>query len=328
MHSLGHEVSTSDGLYGRTYLDDLGRTRCSALPEVPADVVVFQRPTNILMGDCIRLVKEQGIHTVVELDDDLGRIHPSNEGFKHLHPRANLQENWHHLETAIQQADSLSVSTPALAERYGGVIPTAVAENRVPRSMTMLPDAFHGGRVRIGWTGTVSTHPNDLPETRGAVQRVLANSYATFTTIGPGKGVAEGLGLVKPVEGTGWVQLPQYPRAVNDNIDIGIVPLADTSFNQAKSWLKGLEFAALGIPFVASPTREYRRLSEEYGVGLIAEKPKDWYRHLKALVTDAAYRRELGGRYRDYVTQFLLVEDSASQWANAWLGGVRAAASA
>ena len=36
-----------------------------------------------------------------------------------------------------------------------------------------------------------------------------------------------------------------------DNITVGMVPLALTPFNQAKSYIKGLEFAARGVPFVA-----------------------------------------------------------------------------
>ncbi len=34
---------------------------------------------------------------------------------------------------------------------------------------------------------------------------------------------------------------------------VGIAPLVDRPFNRSKSWIKGLEYSAFGLPFVASP---------------------------------------------------------------------------
>ena len=55
-------------------------------------------------------------------------------------------------------------------------------------------------------------------------------------------------------------------------LGVGLVPLLDSAFNRAKSWLKGLEYAALGVPFVASPTPEYVKLAG-LGAGLLADDP-------------------------------------------------------
>jgi hypothetical protein len=44
---------------------------------------------------------------------------------------------------------------------------------------------------------------------------------------------------------------------------VGMAPLRDTQWNNAKSWIKPLEFAAVGVPVVCSPSREYVRLLEE-----------------------------------------------------------------
>ncbi len=74
---------------------------------------------------------------------------------------------------------------------------------------------------------------------------------------------------------------------------IGLVPLSSASFNEAKSAIKGMEYAASGIPFVASPSPEYRWLQETHDLGLVARKPAQWTKHLERLV-DPEERARLG----------------------------------
>ena len=99
-------------------------------------------------------------------------------------------------------------------------------------------------------------------------------------------------------------------------MDIGIVPLRASAFNDAKSYLKGLEYAALGIPFVASSTPEYARLAD-LGVGVLSVSKKDWYRHLDRLLKSPYYREDVASRGFEWAkTQ--TYELRAYQWAEAW----------
>lgn len=85
-----------------------------------------------------------------------------------------------------------------------------------------------------------------------------------------------------------FVPMEDFPDAVADaKIDLGIVPLEDTMFNAAKSCLKGMEWAAQGIPFVASDLPEYEWL----GVGLLAKSFRDWTRCLSRML-DPEFRAE------------------------------------
>jgi hypothetical protein len=72
-----------------------------------------------------------------------------------------------------------------------------------------------------------------------------------------------------------------YPKLFKQ-MDIGIVPLSDVRFNDAKSYIKGLEYAAAGIPFIASPSPEYLELAEA-GVGRIARNWDEWEYHFNEL---------------------------------------------
>ena len=83
-------------------------------------------------------------------------------------------------------------------------------------------------------------------------------------------------------------------------LSVGLVPLIDSPFNRAKSWLKGIEYAALGVPFVASPLPEYRKLAD-LGAGVLADSPQEWYEAIDMLLTDADHRDTIARFGRDAV---------------------------
>lgn len=78
--------------------------------------------------------------------------------------------------------------------------------------------------------------------------------------------------------------------------DIGIAPIANTRFNAGRSNIKVKEYAALGIPWLASPIGPYEGLGEEQGGRLVADDR--WYEELDAIVRDEDARRKLARRGR------------------------------
>lgn len=318
------ETYVADGVKGKTYRDQDGVMQCVAVQNPNADVVVYQRPMNENLVATIPRMREHGCAVVVEMDDDIFAVRANNRAFFHVHPTTKPHENWNHLLRAVQEADWLTCTTPSIGQHYK---PGAysVVPNYVPRSITDLPRqqlAAADGRLVIGWSGTIKVHGGDLEETRGAVARVVQETGAHFHVVGESEGVRAALGLETDPTSTGWLALPEYPNALS-HIDVGIVPLLDDRFNRGKSWLKGLEFASLGIPFVASPTPEYQRLAA-YGIGVLARRPRDWYRALTRLATDAAWRAELSERGRAAVREHLLIEQHTDQWVNAWRSALAA----
>ena len=93
-------------------------------------------------------------------------------------------------------------------------------------------------------------------------------------------------------------RISEYPRMFK-HFDVGIVPLNPVQFNLAKSNLKGLEYSAAGIPFVASRFGEYIRTNEKYGFGLIpdgthktARKEARFWEQKLELLLDPNFRQE------------------------------------
>jgi glycosyltransferase involved in cell wall biosynthesis len=282
-----------------------------------ADLIVFQRPLDNSMTAVLKQAQRQGIATIVELDDDFSSVHKDNVAHDAINGRKALGNHW--LTEAASLADHVTVSTPQLTKyaRHGRF---SILRNCVPQSIFETPiDKSEQQWPRIGWTGTVQTHPNDLQETKKAVGTVLRDNGLPFNVVGDGKSVATLLSLDKGTDvfATGWVDLGLYYQYIARYLDIGIVPLELSPFNQAKSTLKGLEYAALGIPFVASPTREYERL-EAYGIGKTAKTPGEWRKHLQRMIDRPAETERIAKEARDRIEAEFTYKVNAPQWIEAW----------
>jgi glycosyltransferase involved in cell wall biosynthesis len=73
---------------------------------------------------------------------------------------------------------------------------------------------------------------------------------------------------------------------------------------------------AAGVPWVASPRPEYARLHAA-GAGILADRPRTWYRELKRLRESPALREELSQAGREVAATNRL-EDHAWRWHEAW----------
>jgi len=82
--------------------------------------------------------------------------------------------------------------------------------------------------------------------------------------------------------------------------DISLQPLDDNKFNRHKSDIKFVEAASGGLAVLASPT-VYENTIEHEHTGLIAHTPKDWEHYLEKLVTDKAFRTNIGTNAQSYV---------------------------
>lgn len=314
---LGVDVTVEEGIDADALKFPDGMVQVNEL-HTDADLIVVQRPLDNSLTAVIEQAKKQGIATIVEIDDDFSSVHKRNVAHSAVQDKPNMGNNW--VEKACAAADHVTVSTPALTKyaRHGRY---SVLRNNVPESIFDIDTSKsdHHPWPRIGWTGSVQTHPDDLQETKGAVGQILTDNGLHFSVVGAGEMVSTNLRLGKEtnVYSTGWVPLEQYYQALATYLDIGIVPLEISPFNQAKSALKGLEYAALGIPFVASPTQEYVRM-EAYGVGKVAKTPGEWRRHLQRMIDRTSETERIANENRAKIRAEHTYRVNAPQWLEAW----------
>lgn len=277
-----------------------------------ADVVIIQRPTHKYLKAIIPLIRKRGTAVVVDIDDDLSCIHPENPTFAIMHPRQGWDHNWRNAEVACANATAVTVSTPALAQRYMPHKRGAVLRNCVPHTyLTLDEDKEYPG---FGWAGSVQSHPDDLQVVGDAPRRLVREGYRYYA-LGPGYKIQSILKLDDPPEVFGTIELQQYPLELA-RLRVGLAPLNLTKFNTAKSWLKPLEYAACGTPSVITPTPEYVELSK-LGIGRLARNPRQWYRETKALLTNDSLYAELreAGRAACLALTF---EVNAWRWLEVW----------
>lgn len=287
--------------------------RAMGLAQRPdADVVVIQRPGRRWWADIIPMLQKLGIKVVVDVDDLFDSIDHGNFAKAEFDPAKSGHHNHQWVALACERADRVTCTTEALCGRYGyghGL----VLPNLVPERYFSVDAGTRIGTV--GWTGHVGTHPKDLQVTNGAVGRTLDENAWRFHVVGDGKGVKNALGLSMEPSTTGWVSFDEYAHAMAE-IAVGIVPLADTAFNRAKSSLKMSEFAALGVPVLASPTPDNLRM-KNLGVGAIVKHPHHWGRALGQMLRNKDYRENVAGKSKVIMANHTY-EKQCWRWAQAW----------
>lgn len=201
----------------------------------------------------------------------------------------------------LDHCDAISVSTEHLAGLLSPAgKPVVVHRNAYSDEMLALsqqarrrPD--NSVQVVIGYASGTATHGKDLEMIRPALLAVLDRCpQAVLWLMGA---VPAGLdwgpfaGRVKIFPLVAWRQLPERLA----QLDINLAPLrTDNPFNQAKSEIKFMEAALVGVPTVASPTQAFAHAISPGINGMLADAPAAWQACIEHLVCDPAARRAMG----------------------------------
>lgn len=294
LQELGHEVvimppAKDSGFMAKLEDNDDGTQKVTGLriPE-DADVIVIQRPSHPLQPQMIQLLRSNNIAVVVDMDDDMSSIHPDNIAFHVYRPTSISPYSWKWAMESCKVASLVTTSTASLQKVYARHGRGMVLDNYIPEAYLDFPTPESG---TFGWAGTTKSHPNDLQPVSKPVNQLIQAGYR-FEVVGGKSSVKECLRLNHDPSCTGSVPLNRWVAQIAESLDVGIVPLSATAFNTSKSRLKGIEYMAAGVAWVASPREEYRKLHRESGCGLLADSPKDWFSKIKLLMDDEIVRKE------------------------------------
>lgn len=284
-----------------------------------ADIIILQRPGSIQIQEIIPILHEQGKKIIVDMDDSLSLIHPRNPFHKEYDPRVNHKRNWMNAAKACEMVDWVTCTTEGLAEEYGKHGRVSIIPNHIPESYLKIERPVNDVPV-VGWAGWTATHVSDLAVTHGMINQVLVETGAKFAAYGDTEIFIQlGIRNRPPHACWGFTNIVEYPKKLV-GFDIGLVPLQDSPFNQSKSFLKGLEYASLGIVPVVTPTKDYQKLID-MGIALPASTPKEWYTVVKELVLDNEMRQELSDKVRSLASE-LTIEENWQKWYDAWMNVV------
>lgn len=275
--------------------------------------VAIQRVMDDWLPDAISDARRNGQTVINDVDDWFWGLHPANQALKAVDPETNPKSNLLHYKQSIEASNLVTTSTPFLADaiaQWG--VETRVIHNCVT-TMDFRPRTHRQGTPTIGWCGSTGHRSGDLEIVAPALQKVASKfrfhhtgDYEHHEPFATQTGLPAGSVSTLPLLAPG-----EYPDGFV--FDIGIVPLNDVVFNIAKSWIKGIEYAAAGIPFVASNLDEYKRLYGRYGIGRLAGTTSDWVSHFQEL-SDPHVRAAEAQRNRQIVVDELDVRFMAKAW--------------
>jgi glycosyltransferase involved in cell wall biosynthesis len=201
-------------------------------------------------------------------------------------------------------AGSGIASTPRLADVMGdaGLADVAVVENAldgetlsVAANLRHARDAAppHAG-VLITYGSGTKTHDADFRQAAPGLLRLLqARPDVRLRIVGELR-LPDGFDAVAgQVERLPPVPFARYLALLAES-DIAVAPLEPTIFNDAKSNIKFLEAAILGLPSVCSPRAHFTDVIHDGENGMLAEGDDAWFAALARLADDAGLRARMG----------------------------------
>lgn len=279
------------------------------------DVVVMKMLMARWIPKQMQRAKELGQRIIVDMDDAFDHLHEDNLAFHTTDPEKNKVNNRAHLWDVLREADLVTVSTPFLLDYYSQELPNVVMVRNAINPHQFQARKHTTRKPIIGWVGAMGWRSNDVETLRAWLPEFVEEHDLTVFHGGHEpeyRSFADASG-VHPDRVTQYPMLPltMYHEFFH-HFDIGLVPLSFIPFNEAKSNIKGLEYAASNIPFVAAATGEYRWL-ESQGVGRTSATPDEWVQHLTELLDYKTRKRE-AARQRALVLEEQSITARAVEW--------------
>lgn len=271
-------------------------------------VVIFYRTPHFPeVKQMISEAQALGIPTFWEVDDLIfdSEKYATNANLKDL-SRSEMRHLLSDAELyrqAMVACDAAIASTSALAAAMLGagarrayVVENALDEDtlriaRVIKQRSIKPD---DGKVRIVYGSGTRTHDSDFRQIAPAIINVLERHENACLRIVGHLNLPENFGPYE--DRIERFPLSDYPTYLNilAQCDINIAPLENSVFSDAKSNIKFLEGAVVGLPSVCSPRSAFKAAITHGVNGFLADGVEAWKDALDLLVRSPELRSEMG----------------------------------
>lgn len=216
-----------------------------------------------------------------------------------------------------------TVTTSALADVYRPFNPNVVVlPNRVPSWLTTQPrrdpQDQPAGMFTIGYTGSAS-HARDFEAWSPIFARWMRWHPRTRLHLIGHNGRPAGMPTTYPCTSVPWIKdTNDYLAALPGAMSVGIAPLLHNDFNLGKSGVKAMEYAAAGIPCVATDHPIYRDVIVDGVTGYLVRTPNEWIDALTDLSGHRTLREQMGRSAREHAIRHFTQEASVAGWEDAY----------
>ena len=197
-------------------------------------------------------------------------------------------------------ADAVIAGNPYLAnhaKRFNPnveILPTGLDTN----AYKLQPRPENNGKIRLVWIGSKSTLQY-FAEIRPALEeissrldnvvlRIICDDFPDLQNI--------------PIEKRLWSEDTQVTDLATS--DIGLAPLPDNRFTKGKCGFKILQYAAVGLPIVASPVGVNAQYIQQDSNGFLAESTSDWVNKICQLIGEPKLRKQMGQSAKEMAQKF------------------------
>lgn len=218
------------------------------------------------------------------------------------------EEGLHRYRRTLESCDAVVTSTEPLARRarehckHATVAPNVASLAMVEAAERALRRSRPSNGTVIGYMSGTNTHKRDFRVAAEPLLDVLREEPAVRVMIVgplPLDDVFDHVrDRIERLDMQPWSRLPH----VQAGADINLAPLEpDNRFTESKSAIKWIEAGLVGVPTVASPQPDFRRVVRHGENGFLAETADEWRRDLLTLVRDASLRRRVGETARSEI---------------------------
>lgn len=220
--------------------------------------------------------------------------------YKARAPQRSSFSDWVRFHLTVKLADLVIAGNPYLAERARKfsanveVLPTGL--NMQDYKVPVEPRT--DGKIRLVWIGSQSTLKY-LAQIKPALEeigsrfdnvvlRIIADDFFDLEKM--------------PVEKRAWSGQSQAADLASS--DIGLAPLPENRFTRGKCGFKILQYAAAGLPVIASPVGVNADYVRDKITGRLASGKQQWVDMLAELIGSPTSRSEMGRNSLEAVERF------------------------
>lgn len=271
------------------------------------DVIVWQRVSLPKLAQ-VELVasyaKRTGALMVYELDDNLLELEDPGE-------RKAYADKLKAVERSLAAADLVWCSTSNLQERVSGLTrnPPQHLPNALDPVLWCNPQAqvAGGGAFRILYMGT-RTHAADLQLLLGAMD-ILQRKF-------PDRFRLSIIGVADHYPQQSWLEVIEPPAYIGSSygafvywlqqqsgFHLGVAPLLNSRFNECKSGIKVLDYAALGLPSLVSDVAAYADFVADVDCFKVENRAESWAESIAEVLFDGSRTRRVSSRAKSLVCE-------------------------
>lgn len=176
------------------------------------------------------------------------------------------------------------------------LIPTVVDISRYPKK----DNFFDSNNIIIGWIGSPSTQKY-IENLSSPITKFLKKNDGSLLVVGAHESIKSFFPdiniIVKP-----WSEDQEVQYIMQ--MDIGIMPLIDSNWEQGKCGYKLIQYMACGIPVIASPVGVNKKIVSESCSGILANRVSEWDKGFDEIISSSKKFKNFSDSGRQAVNNY------------------------